>query len=140
MIHWHTKHLEESSFGDRLADSVTGYIGSWQFIILSNVFVLLWGIFNAVAIFKWHWDPYPFILLNLVFSWGAWNATPLILMSGNRSAQRDRAQADADYATNIEAKKNIDEHILLTKNQDIEIAKIVSLLEKPPSRLENPPS
>lgn len=85
---------------------------------------------NVVAIVK-HWDPYPYILLNLLFSTQAAYAAPIIMMAQNRQNQRDRAHADADFRTNVEAKKEIEE--LIKKLDDIEIEKldkILAILEK----------
>jgi uncharacterized membrane protein len=83
---------------------------------------------NVVA-FVYHWDEYPFILLNLLFSTQAAYAAPIIMMSQNRAGERDRLQADADYKTNIEAKDDI-EALMKTLHQiDIEkLDKIIGLL------------
>jgi len=89
---WHEKHKEKSSFGDRLADSVANGMGSWRFIIWQTIIVLLWMTLNVIGIIN-HWDPYPFILLNLIFSTQAAYAAPIIMMSQNRQNQRDREQA-----------------------------------------------
>jgi len=127
---WHDSHKEVSSFGQRLADSVASGMGSWTFIIAQTVFVLAWMLLNIVGYIK-HWDAYPFILLNLLFSTQAAYAAPIIMMAQNRQADRDRAQAQADYQTNLEAKLEIEN---LQKRLDaIEIEKldkIIALLEK----------
>ncbi len=127
---WHDTHKESLTFAQRLADNVANGMGSWRFIIIQTLIVLVWMGLNVVAIIK-HWDPYPYILLNLLFSTQAAYAAPIIMMAQNRQSQRDRAQADADYRTNVEAKKEIEE--LIKKLDDIEIEKldkIISLLEK----------
>lgn len=127
---WHDSHKEVSSFGQRLADSVASGMGSWTFIIAQTVFVLAWMLLNIVGYIK-HWDAYPFILLNLLFSTQAAYAAPIIMMAQNRQADRDRAEAQADYHTNLEAKLEIEN---LQKRLDaIEIEKldkIIALLEK----------
>ena len=64
---WHDKHLETSSLGQRLADSVASGMGSWRFIIIQTIIVLVWMSLNILGFVK-HWDAYPFILLNLLFS------------------------------------------------------------------------
>ena len=107
IINWHQKHIANSSIGDRLSDSVANGMGSWKFIIWQTVIVLIWMALNIVA-FVQHWDPYPFILLNLIFSTQAAYAAPIIMMAQNRQSQRDRIQADNDYLTNVEAKKEIE--------------------------------
>ena len=107
IVNWHQKHIANSSIGDRLSDSVANGMGSWKFIICQTVIVLIWMALNIVA-FVQHWDPYPFILLNLIFSTQAAYAAPIIMMAQNRQSQRDRIQADNDYLTNVEAKKEIE--------------------------------
>jgi uncharacterized membrane protein len=127
---WHERHKEESSFGSRLADSVAGGMGSWRFIIVQTVLVILWMGLNLAA-YTYHWDVYPFILLNLVFSTQAAYAAPIIMMAQNRQNERDRAQAQSDYQTNIEAKLEIE--VLTNELNRIEIDKldkIIRLLEK----------
>src|SRR5437870_13598544 len=99
---------DERTFGERLADGVAQGMGSWTFIIVQSIIVLLWMFLNVVA-FIYHWDEYPFILLNLVFSTQAAYAAPIIMMSQNRSSDRDREHAEADYQTNIQAKKEIED-------------------------------
>lgn len=127
---WHQSHKDSLGFGQRLADSVANGMGSWRFIIIQSIIVLLWMTLNVIA-FKYHWDVYPFILLNLLFSTQAAYAAPIIMMAQNRQSERDRAQAEQDYKTNIEAKKEIEE--LLEKLNSIEIDKldkILAILEK----------
>jgi uncharacterized membrane protein len=105
---WHDEHTETSTFSERLADQVANGMGSWRFIIIQTLLVALWMGLNIVALVK-HWDVYPFILLNLVFSTQAAYAAPIIMMAQNRQNDRDRAQAAADYKTNIDAKLEIEE-------------------------------
>ncbi len=122
---WHDKHKETSGFGERLADSVATGMGSWRFIIIQTIIVIIWMMANVVG-FIYHWDIYPYILLNLVFSTQAAYAAPIIMMAQNRQNERDRAQANADYETNCEAKKEIEE--LLKKLNSIEIDKLDKIL------------
>src|ERR1700744_6604837 len=127
---WHDTHKASSTFGHRRAASVTPGMGSWRFIIIQSVIVILWMGLNVIA-FVHHWDVYPFILLNLLFSTQAAYAAPIIMMAQNRQSQRDRAQADSDYKTNVAAKKEIEE--LMTRLDNIEIEKldkILGILEK----------
>jgi uncharacterized membrane protein len=127
---WHDMHKASLGFGQKLADKVANGMGSWRFIIIQTLIVAVWMVLNVVA-FLQHWDPYPYILLNLLFSTQAAYAAPIIMMAQNRQSERDRAQADADYKTNCEAKKEIEE--LLEKLNSIEIDKldkILALLEK----------
>jgi len=104
---WHEEHIEMSNLGQRLADMVANGMGSWKFIIIQTIFVITWMGMNLVGYLQ-HWDPYPFILLNLLFSTQAAYAAPIIMMSQNRQSDRDRAQAQADYITNLEAKEEIE--------------------------------
>src|SRR5258708_5930134 len=79
-----------NTFGERAADAVAEGMGSWRFVITQNAIVAVWIAFNLVALFGLRWDPAPFILLNLLFSWQASNIGPVLQMTGNRAAQRDR--------------------------------------------------
>jgi uncharacterized membrane protein len=91
--------FNQAPFGARVADWVTGFLGSWKFIAIQTVIVVIWIVGNVYLIFNF--DPFPFILLNLAFSTQAAYAAPLILLAGNRQALRDRmtlehAAAEAD--------------------------------------------
>src|SRR5450631_3452878 len=123
---WHDKHLESLTMSDRLADSVANGMGSWRFIIIQSVFVIIWMALNVVGLIA-HWDAYPFILLNLIFSTQAAYAAPIIMMSQNRQSQRDRVQALDDYQTNIQAKKEIE--ALQIQISDLEIKKLDKIIE-----------
>jgi len=128
MLHgktWHQHHTDSLGFGHRLADAVASGMGSWRFIIWQTVIVIIWMIANVVG-FVYHWDVYPYILLNLVFSTQAAYAAPIIMMAQNRQNERDRAQADADFRTNREAKQEIEE--LLERLNTIEIEKLDKIL------------
>ena len=98
--------LDEAPLGARIADRVTGFMGSWRFLILQTVLVALWLLGNIYLLSK-PFDPYPFILLNLAFSTQAAYAAPLILLAGNRSAQRDRLTLEhAAEETDVAEKQN----------------------------------
>src|SRR5205814_1497474 len=126
---WHEEHKETLSNGQRLADSVANGMGSWTFIISQTIFVILWMVLNFVG-FMYHWDVYPFILLNLLFSTQAAYAAPIIMMSQNRQSERDRVQAMKDYQTNVEAKLEIEELQLKLNSIEIEkLDKIIKMLE-----------
>jgi uncharacterized membrane protein len=116
-------HLDDAPFGARVADRVTAFIGSWKFIFIQTVFVTIWIIGNVYLLF--HFDPYPFILLNLVFSTQAAYASPLILLAGNRQSSRDRMTLEhAADETDVEEKQN--EQLL---NGNTEILRRVEGLE-----------
>nr|WP_068892298.1 DUF1003 domain-containing protein [Pedobacter panaciterrae] len=127
---WHDLHKASSTFGQKLADSVANGMGSWRFIIIQTLVVALWMGLNVVA-FVQHWDVYPFILLNLLFSTQAAYAAPIIMMAQNRQSERDRVQAENDYKTNIAAKKEIEELMIRLDNIETEkLDKIILMLEK----------
>ena len=123
---WHQHHKDSLNFGQRLADSVANGMGSWRFIIWQTIIVALWMILNVILIRAHQWDSYPFILLNLVFSTQAAYAAPIIMMAQNRQSERDRAQADADFKTNCEAKVEIEE--LQKRLNAIEVDKLDRIL------------
>ncbi len=91
----------------RIADAVAATIGSWRFIIVQSCVLALWVVLNVTAYIQ-HWDPYPFILLNLALSFQAAYAAPFILMSQNRQQEIDRQQATSDYQVNIKAELEIE--------------------------------
>lgn len=127
---WHQKHLESRTLGARIADNVAAVMGSWRFIIVQSILLALWIILNVVAWLN-HWDPYPFILLNLALSFQAAYAAPIIMMSQNRQANRDRVQAEEDYETNRIAKEEIEAlEVHLNQIDQEKLDKIIALLEK----------
>jgi uncharacterized membrane protein len=97
-----------------------------EFIIFQSMIVVAWMVLNVIAL-MYHWDAYPFILLNLVFSTQAAYAAPIIMMSQNRSSERDREHAAEDFRTNTEAKKEIEE--LMTALHKIDIDKLDKIIE-----------
>ena len=97
---------EELTFGQRAADWTTKIMGSWRFIIIQSLVLVVWVVLNVVAWTK-HWDPYPFILMNLVMSLQAAYTAPIIMMSQNRQAMRDRLDAHNDYLVNQKAEEEV---------------------------------
>ena len=97
---------EHLSFGQRVADRVAETMGSWTFIIFQSTVLLIWLVLN-VAAYVSHWDPYPFILLNLGLSFQAAYAAPIIMMSQNRQADKDRMQTKSDYEVDMKAEMEI---------------------------------
>ena len=102
-------HKAESDLttGQRIADTVAATMGSWNFIIIQSLILLFWIVLNVVAYVQ-HWDPYPFILLNLALSFQAAYAAPFIMMSQNRQQDIDRKAAENDYHVNIKAELEIE--------------------------------
>ncbi|MBV5314475.1 MAG: DUF1003 domain-containing protein [Prolixibacteraceae bacterium] len=127
---WHEKHHETIGFGGRVADSVARGMGSWKFIILQTILVVLWMGLNLTGLIM-HWDVYPFILLNLLFSTQAAYAAPIIMMSQNRQNQRDRMHAEEDYKTNVDAKLEIEALAIKLKSLEVDkLDKIIEMLEE----------
>jgi uncharacterized membrane protein len=133
--------MDEASRGERIADRVTGFLGSWRFIVIQSVMVLIWVGGNIFLLFNF--DPYPFILLNLAFSTQAAYAAPLILLAGNRASIRDRMtlehaaeEADLEEVQNeqlLRGNLEILEHVDRLEHQIIELEKrILDRLEQRP--------
>jgi len=110
-------HDERLTLGDRMADSLANAAGSWRFIGAFLAVLVLWIALNLVAAVH-HWDPYPFILLNLVLSCIAALQAPVIMMSQNRLEARDRLRAENDFEVNVKAELLL-EHL----TEEIEIIK-----------------
>ena len=127
---WHQHHSDSLGFGQRIAVKVASGMGSWRFIIYQSFIVMVYVTLNFIG-FARHWDPYPFILLSLLFSAQAAYAAPVIMMSQNRQSERDRIQAQADYDTNIKAKMEIENLQLQLNTIELEkLDRIIRLLEE----------
>jgi uncharacterized membrane protein len=92
--------------GQLMADKITGVVGSWRFIISQSILLGGWLVVNAIG-WALSWDPYPFILLNLVLSFQAAFTAPIIMMSQNRQASRDRMESELDYDVNRRAEAEV---------------------------------
>ena len=97
---------EQMTLGQRVADKVADTIGSWRFIITQSIILIVWIILNVTAWIN-SWDPYPFILLNLMLSFQAAYAGPVIMMSQNRQSAKDRIAAEIDHQVNTKAEYEI---------------------------------
>jgi uncharacterized membrane protein len=130
---WHVIHAQNSTFGERVADHVAGFIGSWRFLIIQSVIFVIWVIVNTIWLLdRYQFDPYPFILFNLFMSAEAAYSSPLILMAQNRQSDRDRQQAEHDYNTNVAAKEEIETILSELARLELEkLDKILALLQKP---------
>jgi uncharacterized membrane protein len=130
------EHASEShrTRGERIADLVTTWIGSWTFLITQSVLLLIWMILNLIGWWR-HWDPYPFVLLNLVLSFQAAYATPIIMMSQNRQALISDRRNRLDLQINLLAEQENTEQLhllrLLCKKLDIQVPGAESGLEQP---------
>jgi uncharacterized membrane protein len=99
--------LKDGTFGERLADRVASFGGSWKFIIVFGSVLVVWISINSILFFGKPFDPYPFILLNLILSCIAAIQAPVIMMSQNRKEERDRKRAENDYLVNLKAEIEI---------------------------------
>ena len=99
---------DKPTFGQRAADRLTKIAGSWSFIIFFLVFIFVWMGINVYAASTNRWDEYPFILLNLCLSCVAAIQAPIILMSQNRAAEKDRKREEYDYAVNRKSERQIE--------------------------------
>jgi uncharacterized membrane protein len=106
-IDMHTSPKPSLTLGQRIADQVAATMGSWRFIIIQSTILLMWIGLNITAYVN-HWDPYPFILLNLALSFQAAYAAPFIMMSQNRQQSIDRREAENDHQINIKAELEIE--------------------------------
>jgi uncharacterized membrane protein len=130
--------VEKLTLGQRVADNVALFGGSWRFIIIFGIVLFSWIIINAFLLLKKPFDPYPFILLNLILSCLAAIQAPVIMMSQNRKETKDRARAQNDYQVNLKAEIEIRQlhekidHILINQaNRLFEIQEIqIDLMEQ----------
>jgi uncharacterized membrane protein len=131
-----TSQLEENTndnmtVGQRVADKVASFGGSWTFIISFGTFLFLWIVLNVVLLTTKAFDPYPFILLNLILSCVAALQAPVIMMSQNRQEEKDRERAKKDYMINLKSELEIRilhekiDHLIMHQQQELlEIQKV----------------
>src|SRR5436190_5613838 len=116
---------EQITVGQKISDKVARFGGSWRFIILFSIVLALWITFNVLALQHWRFDPFPFILLNLILSCIAALQAPVIMMSQNRQEQKDRLRAKHDYQVNLKAELEIRllhekiDHLILHQQQHL---------------------
>jgi uncharacterized membrane protein len=115
--------------GDRAADLFASAVGSWRFIIIQSIILAFWIILNVTAWIE-HWDPYPFILLNLALSFQAAYAAPIIMMSQNRQSAKDRLMAEQDYSVNMKAEDELKAVMKHLETQDDLMLEILQRLEQ----------
>jgi uncharacterized membrane protein len=129
---------QERSTGQRVADQVAQVVGSWPFIIYQSIAIVIWMGANVYLVymgmnnpsFFQSWDPYPFILLNLVLSFQAAYTGPVVMMSQNRQAEKDRMMAEHDYHINVKAEEEIKVIMEHLEFQDNMLREIYGRLEK----------
>jgi uncharacterized membrane protein len=118
---------EQLTFGQKAADWVASIIGSWKFIIIQSIILVIWVVLNVLAWIR-HWDPYPFILMNLFLSLQAAYTAPALMMSQNRLAARDRLEAHNDFEINMKAEEEIRvilKHLEAQNDALLEIHKVI---------------
>lgn len=127
---------EQMTLGQRVADRVADTIGSWPFIIIQTIILTIWIILNWIGWVK-RWDPYPFILLNLMLSFQAAYSGPVIMMSQNRQSDKDRLAAEIDHEVNTKAEleinnliRRLDELELTTEENHSELKKLLGIEQK----------
>ncbi len=123
-----------STFGQRLADRVATFGGSWKFIMIFGGLLLGWTVLNTELLGKTAFDPYPYVFLNLVLSMIAALQAPVIMMSQNRQSTRDRRAAENDYAVNLKAEIEI--MALHEKFDTLRAERIVELLEHQQAQID----
>jgi uncharacterized membrane protein len=115
--------------GERMADSFALVIGSWKFMIVQSLILTAWIVAN-VMVWVQHWDSYPFILLNLALSFQAAYAAPIIMMSQNRQAAKDRLMAEQDYLVNTKAEEEVKAIMHHLEQQDEAMIDILRRMEQ----------
>jgi len=108
--HLEQEYAKKTTRGDKIADKVAAFGGSWKFILIFGVFLVLWMLINTLQFTKAiHFDEVPFILLNLILSFIAAFQAPIIMMSQNRQATRDKQESIIDFSINYKAEQEIDD-------------------------------
>ncbi|MEH6407534.1 MAG: DUF1003 domain-containing protein [Leeuwenhoekiella sp.] len=116
---------KSGDLGQKLGDKVASFGGSWKFIILFGTFILIWMIINIIFLAEKGFDPYPFILLNLILSCLAALQAPVIMMSQNRQEEKDRERSKQDYMINLKAELEIRtlhekiDHLIIHQQQEL---------------------
>jgi len=128
-------HDSSLTFGDRTSDSVASYVGSWRFVILMTSLLIVWLVWNSIS-FLPHFDPAPFILLNLCLSFLAGYTAPFIMMSQNRQATKDRLTAENDYKTDVKGEQEICHILEHLDHQDGLTLQIAQRLEVQNKRID----
>jgi uncharacterized membrane protein len=120
---------DEATLGERVADKASTGIGSWTFLIVQSILIVIWVALNVIGLIN-HWDPYPFILLNLCFTIQAAYTGPILLLAGNRQAQKDRLRLEhtAEVAETAE-KSTLDILAEIERNTEATL-KILEHLQK----------
>jgi len=128
MKNQHTNH--KLTLGQRTSDKISEVVGSWKFIVIQTIIFAIWISLNIIA-WENNWDPYPFVFLNLIVGIQASYTAPIIMMSQNRAAERDRKKMELDYCTNRKAEKEIEQiQAQIAKMEKNKIDKILEIINK----------
>lgn len=127
------------SFGDRAADWVASKIGSWTFILIQSTLLLAWVILNTIAWLN-HWDEYPFILMNLILSMQAAMTAPIIMMSQNRQAFKDRIEAHQDFLIDQKTEQKVEVLLAQLQAQQIILIQLQQTILSLEKQLQEPKS
>jgi len=115
--------------GQKIADTVASTVGSWRFIKIQSILLLFWLVLNSIA-WIYRWDPYPFILLNLMLSFQAAYAAPFVMMSQNRQSEKDRLTAQNDYLINCKGEEEVRNLMDHLDHQDTVLLQLVKRIEE----------
>lgn len=126
IINWHRAQKDSLTVGERAADRMRNFMGSWGFVGGFVAFMGVWAVLNSVL--AHHWDPYPFILLNLFLSMLAGLQGAILLIAAKRQDAIAAALADHDYKTNIAAKADIEALLKLTQDQCVMLDELKALV------------
>jgi uncharacterized membrane protein len=122
---------ETSTLGQRVADKVASFGGSWTFIFIYLTFLFLWIVLNSLVLFYYgtdQFDPYPYILLNLMLSMTAALQAPIIMMSQNRAAQKDRLAAEQDFKVNLKSELMLEDLTRQSRERDAQLEKLTEMV------------
>jgi CRP/FNR family cyclic AMP-dependent transcriptional regulator len=127
---------QESTLGDRVADKVASFGGSWTFILIYCSFLCVWIVFNSFILYRYghgengaQFDPYPYILLNLMLSMTAALQAPIIMMSQNRAAEKDRLAAEQDFKVNLKSELMLEELMRKGIARDAQLQEVVDTVK-----------
>ena len=130
------EYAKQTHWADKLADKIAAFGGSWKFIMIFSLFLILWMVWNVVS-FTTHFDGPPFILLNLILSFTAAFQAPIIMMSQNRQSTRDKHEAVIDFAINYKAELEIDDiqsHLHRIESQVAELRQLLDTAAANPGK------
>jgi uncharacterized membrane protein len=137
LSHLNEEYFRKTTWANRIADRIAAFGGSWTFIIFFGLFLLLWIVWNLLP-FTTHFDAHPFILLNLCLSFVAALQAPIIMMSQNRQAAREKHESIIDFAINYKSEQEIDDmqsHLHRIEGELLEVKKLILALSNSPNKM-----